>query len=59
MAHFFETKIEFLKGIGPKKAPLLNKELGIFTFGDLIQYFPFRYNGRTKFFKIETSKPFV
>ncbi|MDH3710831.1 MAG: ATP-dependent DNA helicase RecG [Cyclobacteriaceae bacterium] len=52
MRGFFDTKIEFLKGVGPQKSALLNKELNIFTFGDLIQHYPFRYEDRTKFFKI-------
>ncbi|MEM1135638.1 MAG: ATP-dependent DNA helicase RecG [Bacteroidota bacterium] len=49
---FFDTKIEFLKGVGPQKAALLNVELGIFTFGDLIQHFPFRHEDRTRFYTI-------
>jgi ATP-dependent DNA helicase RecG len=52
MAGFFDTSIEFLKGIGPQRAAILNKELNIFTFGDLIQYYPFRHEDRTKFYKI-------
>ncbi|MCR9249061.1 MAG: ATP-dependent DNA helicase RecG [bacterium] len=52
MAGFFDTKIEFLKGIGPQKATLINKELEIFTFGDLIQHYPFRYEDRTKFYSL-------
>lgn len=52
MAGFFDTSIEFLKGIGPQRAAILNKELNIFSFGDLIQYYPFRYEDRTKFYKI-------
>jgi len=52
MSSFFDTKIEFLKGVGPQKAALLNKELQIFTFGDLIQHFPFRYEDRTKIYSI-------
>ena len=48
--NIFETKIEFLKGVGPQRAQLLNKELRIFTFGDLLQYYPFRYEDRTKIF---------
>jgi ATP-dependent DNA helicase RecG len=47
-----DSKIEFLKGVGPQKAGLLNTELGIFTFGDLLQYYPFRYEDRSKFYKI-------
>lgn len=52
MAAFFSTSIEFLKGVGPQRAALLNKELSIFTFGDLIQHYPFRYEDRTKFYSI-------
>lgn len=52
MSGYFDTKIEYLKGVGPQKAELLNKELQIFTFGELISHFPFRYEDRTKFYKI-------
>lgn len=52
LSRFFDTKIEFLKGVGPQKAALLNQELGIFTYGDLVQHYPFRYEDRSKFFKI-------
>jgi len=62
MTGFFETRIEFLKGVGPAKSALLNKELNIFTYADLIQHYPFRYEDRTKFYKISELKdgmPFV
>lgn len=49
---FFETSIEFLKGVGPQRAALLQKELNIFTFGDLIQHYPFRHEDRTRFYTI-------
>jgi ATP-dependent DNA helicase RecG len=49
---FFDTKIEFLRGVGPQKAELLGSELGIFSFGDLIEYYPFRYEDRSKFYTI-------
>lgn len=52
MTTFFDTPIEFLKGVGPQRAAILNKELKIFTFGDLIQYYPYRYEDRTKFHRI-------
>ena len=48
-----ETPIEFLKGVGPAKASLLQKELQIFSFGDLLQWYPFRYDDRTKFYSIK------
>ncbi|UTW67443.1 ATP-dependent DNA helicase RecG [bacterium SCSIO 12643] len=50
-----QTKIEFLKGVGPKRALLLNKELGIFTFGDLLFHFPFRYVDRSKFHPVSAA----
>lgn len=62
MPSFFETSIEFLKGVGPQKAALIGKELGLFTYGDLIQHYPFRYEDRTKFHPIESvhgDMPFV
>ena len=52
MSGFFETPIEYLKGVGPLRAALLNKELNIFTYGDLIQHYPFRYEDRTRFYSI-------
>ena len=52
MPAFFDTRIEFLKGVGPKKAQILNKELEIFTYGDLIQHYPFRHEDRTRFYTI-------
>ena len=37
MSQLLDTKIEFLKGVGPLKAEALKSELGIFTVGDLIE----------------------
>lgn len=51
-ADFLNNSIEYLKGVGPKRAELLKTELGIFTFNDLLNYFPFRYVDRSKFSKI-------
>lgn len=50
-SHFFDTSIEFLKGVGPQRAALLQKELRIFTYGDLIQHYPFRHEDRTRFYQ--------
>ncbi len=46
------TPIEYLKGVGPARADLLRKELGIRTQADLANFFPNRYIDRTQFFKI-------
>ena len=62
MASYFDTSIEFLKGVGPQKSALLNKELGIFTYADLLQHYPFRHEDRTQFYKINQVNdelPFV
>ncbi len=50
--NFFDTRIEFLRGVGPQRAELLNKELTIFTYGDLLQHYPFRFDDRTRFYTI-------
>ncbi|MDX5325584.1 MAG: ATP-dependent DNA helicase RecG [Bacteroidota bacterium] len=50
--NLLETPIEYLKGVGPQRAELLKKEIGIFTFGQLLEYYPFRYVDRTRFYKI-------
>tara|TARA_B100001142_G_scaffold304180_1_gene332069 strand:+ start:12192 stop:14291 length:2100 start_codon:yes stop_codon:yes gene_type:complete len=47
-----DTNIEFLKGVGPKRSLLLNQELKIFSFFDLLNFFPFRYVDRSKFYSI-------
>jgi len=52
LSGFFDTKIDYLRGVGPQKAALINKELNIFTYGELLQHYPFRYEDRTKFYKI-------
>jgi ATP-dependent DNA helicase RecG len=52
MSNFFQTKLEYLRGVGLQRAQLLSKELGLFTYGDLIQRYPFRYLDRTQFYNI-------
>jgi len=52
MANPLQTDIKFLTGVGPKRADLLNRELNIHTFEDLIYHFPYRYIDRTRFYKI-------
>jgi ATP-dependent DNA helicase RecG len=52
MENFLDTDITYLKGVGPKRAELLKKEAGIFTFRDLLYYFPFKYIDKSQFHKI-------
>ena len=46
------TPIAYLKGVGPQKAQVLQEELGIFTFQDLLFHFPYRYQDRSSFHDI-------
>ena len=52
MKDIFETPIMYLKGVGPRKAELLKKELGIENFEDLLNYYPFRYVDKTRIYNI-------
>ena len=47
-----QTPIDYLKGVGPNRADLLRKELGIHTYQDLINLFPNRHIDRTHYYKI-------
>jgi len=57
MNDYLNSEVGFVKGIGPKKADALNKQLNIKTIYDLIQYFPFRYEDRSIFHKISDITP--
>ncbi|MDE6027670.1 MAG: ATP-dependent DNA helicase RecG, partial [Muribaculaceae bacterium] len=62
MADFFNTDIKFLKGVGESRAKILDKELCIRTFRDLLYYFPYKHIDRSKFYKISElaeDMPFV
>ncbi len=52
MTHFFEQDLSLLRGVTPQRLTLLQNELHLFTYGDLLQYYPFRYEDRTQFHKI-------
>ena len=52
MSNLLQTKIEYLKGVGPARGELLRKELGIQKYGDLLNFYPNRYIDRTRYFKI-------
>lgn len=48
MLDLLKTPIVYLKGVGPAKSEVLKKELGIFTYEDLLNYFPYRYVDKSK-----------
>lgn len=54
--------IKFLPGVGPKKADLLNKELGIRSAEDLVRHYPYKYVDRSRFYylhEISEDMPFI
>ena len=54
--------IKFLKGVGPKRAELLNKELNIFSLKDLITFYPYKYVDRSRIYVISElvgSMPYI
>ena len=62
MSDFFSQDIMYLPGVGPKKKEILVRELGIATFGDLAEYYPYKYVDRSKVYTIAElsgEMPFV
>jgi ATP-dependent DNA helicase RecG len=62
MNSVLDQDIKYLKGVGPKRSELLNQELNIFTFRDLLYYFPYKYIDRSRFYKIreiDTTLTFI
>lgn len=56
-APFWDTQIGWLKKVGPKRAELLNQEVGIFTYRDLLNYFPTKYIDRSRIIKVKEVSP--
>lgn len=50
--NLLDTPIEYLKGVGPKKAELFKKEFNISTYHDLLHYFPYRHVDKSKIYNI-------
>ena len=58
MAHDgLNTDIQFLPGVGPKRAELIGKELGISTVGELLRLYPFRHIDKSTFVRIADARP--
>lgn len=54
--------IKYLTGVGPQKAAVLNKELGIFSLHDLLYYFPYKYVDRSRIYhirEIDGNMPYI
>ncbi|RRD02507.1 ATP-dependent DNA helicase RecG [Prevotella sp. OH937_COT-195] len=62
MPDIFQQDIMYVPGVGPQRKELLKKELGIETFGDLLEYYPYKYVDRSKIYRIcdlNGEMPFV
>ncbi len=57
MSSILDQDIKFLPHIGPKTAEILSKELGIHSYGDLLEYYPYKYVDRSKIFHISELTP--
>ncbi len=57
MSSILDQDIMYLPGVGPKKKEILSKELGICSYGDLLEYYPYKYVDRTKVFHISELTP--
>ncbi len=47
-----QNDIKFVPGVGPKRADILGKEIGVFTVGDLLRWYPYRYIDRSRVYYI-------
>jgi ATP-dependent DNA helicase RecG len=59
---FLDKELTYLPGIGPKRAELLQKELGLKTWEDLLYYFPYKHIDRSRLYKtseLTSDMPFV
>ena len=52
MSDILSQDIMYAPGVGPKRKEMLNKELGIQTFGQLLEYYPYKYVDRRRIYSI-------
>lgn len=62
MLDILEQDIQFLPGVGPRRKAVLMKELGISSYKDLLEYYPYKYVDRSRIYRIDEMSgdmPFV
>ena len=62
MTDILSQDLQFLPGVGPNRKKMLSKELGIETYGDLLEYYPYKYVDRSKVYTVHEltgDMPFV
>ena len=60
--NILNTDIKFVKGVGDRRAEILQKEIDVFTLGDLLRWYPYRYIDRSRLYyvcELEGSMPYV
>jgi ATP-dependent DNA helicase RecG len=62
MNDILQQDIQYLPGVGPQRKKMLNEELGIVTYGDLLQYYPYKHVDRSRLYSISEltgDMPFI
>ncbi len=62
MTDILQQDIQYLPGVGPNRKKMLSQELGIDTFGDLLQYYPYKHVDRSRIYSIREltgDMPFI
>ena len=54
MSSILKQDIMYVNGVGPTKKQILNKELGIMTIGDMLEYYPYKYVDRSRIYTISS-----
>jgi ATP-dependent DNA helicase RecG len=59
MSNRLQSEIQYLKSVGPKRAELLQQELDIYTWEDLLTHYPYKHTDRSKFYKISQLNAYL
>ena len=62
MLELSSRDIKYLRGVGPQRAAILNKELQVYSLHDLLYYFPYKYVDRSRLYhicEIDGNMPYI
>ena len=57
MSDILKTDIKYITGVGPQKKDILKREIGIETYGNLLEYYPYKYVDRSHIYTISSLSP--
>ena len=57
MSDILKTDIKYITGVGPQKKDILKREIGIETYADLLEYYPYKYVDRSHIYTISSLSP--